>query len=452
MGASVRPDPVADYLAAKQQTGDPVADYLSAKGGHDYHAEFKSGALEKRMQGANDRDMASATDPDQEAVSGPMALVHSAAATGANLAQGIPGMEAVQAGARKLIRRQPYGEALSDIRGSVNKIQAPLRAGERIAGALPLTKFLPANPVTAGAVLGGADAALSADPDKDLEDRAGGAAMGAVAGAATGKAAEFLGTGTRTLLAKNPATNLLQRQAARAASAKQLYGAALKEGQGKTGTAAVQKFLAEPDIAEMVSELKQTRPFQQTPEDSPEMLDAVYKTLSDRAAGAKRGLDAVTPSRPNIGRFRLKDTRAAQNDLLDAASGGASMPGPMPTYRTAVQDYADRSGGIDAVRRGYDAVRTGIKKTLPTAKNLTRTTPEAAEEWGTGITPQNADDAAQGVLGATKMAVKSAPLTEGRRAILKAPSIMRKIGAPSQSMADLLTRLGLVGANAARQP
>lgn len=123
---------------------------------------------------------------DAESVSLPRAFLHSALATGANLAEGIPGMERVQAGARAVVRGQPYSEALGDIRGQTDKLPAALKVGERIAGALPLARFLPGSAIKAGSLIGGLDAALSADQEGSGEralKTAAGAGIGAAGGA-----------------------------------------------------------------------------------------------------------------------------------------------------------------------------------------------------------------------------------------------------------------------------
>ena len=456
MSGPVRPepvDPLDELMKLKGQASepDPLDELMKLKPPkHDFHAEYKSGALQKRMAGANARDAANLAD---EQASQP-GYLERFATHALNAAQGIPGVEAVEAaagalGSKLTGRPQTYRQALGTLKTATGQIGGKTGMGERILGSTAVLPFLPANPVLAGAALGGADQALSADPDASLAGRAGRTVLGAAGGAAVGKAAEFAPTFVRGVLAKNPAANLLQRQASRAQSAAQLYGKALAEGQGKTGTAAVQKFLAEPDIAAVVDELSQTRPFQGVAKDSPEMLDAVYKTLSDRAAQLKKGLDSVTPNRPNIGRFRLHDTKAAQGELLDAVGGGTTMPGPMPTYPAAVTDFAQRSADITGVKRGYDALRTSIHPTLPRGANLTRITPEALAEDAASMSPSVRSAVGEGVLGGTHMALKQAPLTMGRRAVMKAPSIMRAAGVPQQQLIDALTRMLLTGGNAA---
>lgn len=463
--------------------------------GHDYHAEYNSGALAKRMEGANARDAANAAEEDASAPVGTMAAFgHALGATAANLGEGIPGFEAAQAGVRSVASHVPnmsmqagmpivtpgpgaqsYSEALGDIRHETDKIPKGLKTVERIAGALPLIKVLPASPVAGGAALGALDQALAADPDISPMARTARTATGAVGGALAGKVGETLVTGARTLVSSSAATNVLKRLAAQALSARKIYGLALQQGQGKVPTEQVLKFVEQPDIAEIVGELQRTRPFQGVPAHAPEMLDAIYKTLSDRAAVAKKGLEALSPNRPNIGRFRLKDTKAAQSDLLDAMSGpkeqapfeferalrehspppppGFSIPAtppPMPAYRTAVNDFAQHARGVEGVKRGYDAIRTATSNTLPRSANLTRTTPEALEEWARAADDAAKSAAGEGTIGGAKAAWRGLLGGKmGRAALSRAPKVLRDIGDPTQQQTDRwLTALLLSGSAA----
>ncbi|MGN6205992.1 hypothetical protein [Humibacter sp.] len=464
MTPPIRPevDPLDALKALKRQANpdenDPLAQLKALKGPqqHDYHAEYASGALKQRMDAANARDAANLADEQAsgEAVGPVAAFGHSLAATGANIAQGIPGMEAVQAGARSLVRGEPYRESLQDIRSATGKIPGKLAVAERVAGAVPLATFLPGSPVAGGAIIGAAEGALSADPDQSIGQRAGKAVTGGVIGGALGKAGEVAVNGVRAMVTKGAAKNLVARQAARAASAKVKYAKALQEGRNAEATDAVKEFLHDTGIEEIVDELKQTRPFQTVAHDGPEMLDAVYKVLSDRSASLKRGLDAVTPNRPNIGRFRLQDTKAAQGQLLDAMTGSPAAPGPMPSYGAAVEDYAKRSGDIEGVQRGYEALRLRLRDQLPTSKNLLRKSPEALQEWAKGASESQRRAAAQGALGAVKAEASAKPIRSllGVRPAMKLGSVLRDAQDPTQEAIDRFLNVILLGANAARQP
>lgn len=357
-----------------------------------------------------------------------------------NAAQGIPGMEAVEAGAGMLGSKltdhpMSYKESLETLRGATGNIGGWTSAGEKALGSVATLPFLPANPAAAGAILGAADQALGASPESMLE-RGARTAGGAVIGGLLGKGADMLVTAPRALLAKSPAVNLLDRQAARAASAKQLYGAALAEGKTNPVTPEIQAWLAEPDIAEIVGELQKTRVFKGVPAESPEMLDAVYKTLSDRAATVKKGLMAVTPNKPNIGRHQAKDIAAAQ------AAGLTAMDPTMPTYRAAVKDFAQHKAAEDAVSRGYEAIRGKMADNLPSAKNLVRTTPEAFAKWAETAGPDESRAAVEGILGGLRAAAARSPL-KSRKAFSVAPSLLRAAG---DATAKYAPRAGLLAA------
>ena len=456
-------------------------------------------------------------------------------------------MKAVEAAAGSLGSKltdhpQTYRQSLATLQGATGQIGGKTAAGERILGSTAVLPFLAANPVVAGAQLGGADQALDANPGESLAVRAMKTAAGAGVGAVAGKVAEFVPTAARAVVAKSPDANIFARQAARAASAKTLYNQAIQSGMGKEPTQAVRQFLAEPDIAPIVEELQQSRPLQGVEPHDPRMLDALYKTFSDRAAQLKRGLDATNPSRPNIGRFRLQDTKAAQEQLLNAmeapgtktvtvqpavpeqvvsspttaqspapdlrgainnfwtrlgltASRGegtveqqlarqalerhgaenvvspslSGAPGPrvipaqpaitadvpippvMSGYRNAVQDFAQQSSGIQALKQGYAALRNNINSGLPSVANLTRTTPEALSQNAGDMSIADRGALGEGVLGGVKMLLKKKPLTEGRRAVSEAPSLMRAADVPAQDLADFLSRLVLNAGNGARQ-
>lgn len=167
--------------------------------GHDYHAEFKSGALAKRTARLNANDRGAAED---EAVSIPRALLHAVLATGANVAEGIPGMEraqaAIGAGASHVLGDAPlsYDESLANLRSLTGKLPEALKTGERMGGAIGLLAIpgATAAPALTGAVLGGADQALSADPmsaSSRVLRTAGGAAMGAALPAVGGRVANL---------------------------------------------------------------------------------------------------------------------------------------------------------------------------------------------------------------------------------------------------------------------
>lgn len=469
MGASVRPDPVADYLAAVKPTSaasNPVDDYLSSlKGakpaGHDYHAEFASGALDKRMQGANARDAASLAEDPTEHDPGVAGSI-------ADATQGMPGVGALQSAARSGVSKIPvvgrkiigkpesYREAYQNIKGATDKVPMSAKIIGRMATGAPAMAALPGSGMLSGAVFGGADQALDANPDKGLGSRVVTGAAGAAAGGLFGKAGEVIGLLPRLIRAPSSGANIIARQAARGADANAGYAAALAEGQGKTGTsAAIAHWLKQPDIAQIQKDLLETRQFAGKAPDSPEVLDGIYKVLSDHQQQIERGLDAATPTRPNTGRFRSEDIGLAKQEGMDAMSGGTTMPGPMLSYRPTVANYAKASGDIKALETGQDALRHSLNKGVTTGKNIDATTKEAFTRWiqNPATTASNAKAASEGVMGATKEDFIKHPMKNilGGRAVGKAPGLLRATSASSQPLYDLLTKVGLLGANAAHQ-
>lgn len=306
--------------------GDPVADYLKAKGAtsqHDYHAEYASGALAKRMAGANKRDLATLKEEEANQHS---PLVQSLVATGANIAQGIPGMEAVEAGVGSLASGKPYATSLADLRETTGKIPGALRVGEKMIGAAGTIPFLPANAAKAGAVLGGLDEALSADPDQTKLGRALRAGTGAAVGAATGHVLGKVGTSLKAKFTPTPQDNIIARQAERAASAKRLYAGALSEGRFKEVTPQLKAYLAEPDVAERVAQIRQLTG---AGEDvTPELLDQLYKSFADEAKQLEKGLGQIDPSKPNTLRARAQQIGRQKDRLLSAlkAPGRETKP------------------------------------------------------------------------------------------------------------------------------
>lgn len=179
----------APSVPAASRSGSDALDSLwdSPPPHHDYHAEFASGALAKRMQGENARDAANQSDLE---ASQPGYLERLATHT-LNTAQGIPGMRAVESAAGAIgtggfdASRKALDTSTANIGGKTSLL-------EHAMGSLAIAPFLPGGAVKAGAVLGGADAALSADSESPLE-RLGKTALGAGSGAIAGRVAEGVG-------------------------------------------------------------------------------------------------------------------------------------------------------------------------------------------------------------------------------------------------------------------
>lgn len=243
-----------------------------------------------------------------------------------NIGSGIPGVEAAGAYLGSKVAGVPYQEALRRIREQQDQAIGPkAKIVERMVGAAPLAAVLPGSPAVGGALLGGADQALSADP-MSLTQRGVRTGLGAGAGAVTGKLLDMGTTAVKSFFTKDPATNIIARQADRAQSAKTLYDAARREGQQNEATSTIRAFLAEPEIASRVEALQGLDQFKNTPADSPEMLDALYKSLSDEAKAIDKGLAAQDPTKPNTGRYRQQAIGTLKQRLLNAMGAPGTKP------------------------------------------------------------------------------------------------------------------------------
>lgn len=455
MSASVQPIPSGDQIMANVNalrsqgaSDDDVEAYLNQSGlqpdpspaSQQIHADYRSGALGQRMAAANASDAQDAQGPDYVS----RFVTHLL-----KTAQGLPGMGVVEAGAGALgshLTGHPmsYAQSYDTLHGMTDQVGGWTGAAENMMGSLPLMPFLPGNPAAAGALLGGADQALNADPNESTAARVGSTVAGAGVGGLLGKGMDALVTGGRALMTPNTSTQLLAKSAERAAGAKALYSAALASGQGKAFPPQLSSYMQEPDIASIVDALQSTT-HKGVPTESPEMLDAVYKTLSDQAKAAQKGLEQVDPSKPNLGRFRLEHLKNLKSGLLDAMSQPGTVPGKtfgtgpsvapptdvpavMPAYEDAVGYFARLSRELDATGQGNDVLKNALSKTIPSARVAQKKTPEVFGDWLHGLTmPADRTAAANGVLGGVKAGLQRAPLTTGRRALFAGSGLLRAV-------------------------
>lgn len=139
--------------------------------------------------------------------------------------------------------------------------------------------------------------------------------------------------------------------AERAANAKPLYDAAMDEGRTNMAPPILRSFLDEPPIQKLTNSLRELSEFQGVADDSPEMLDAIYKVLSDRHATIKAA-QVFDPD--NLGRFQKTDLESMKGRFLDAVSSPSAVdvpvPPPMvaqapaPSVRDAIEAHRTRLG------------------------------------------------------------------------------------------------------------
>lgn len=402
MTPPVRPEPhPAEYLQFLRAS-DPARaalfeEYLTETGQAHHigtatrQEEFASGRLAKRHARENTNDAeALALAEEEKALDTPL---NRGLAGVTALAKDIPGAEAAQAGVRSLTRGVPYREALGDVRGSYEAIAPAARIPLRIAGGATAGAALPiASPAKAGAAYGGLLNALSADPDQSLGERTLKTGVGAAVGGALGKAGDMVATGVRAKFAKPLGASLDDLTAARTKASAPLYDKALAEGAMAPATPEVAAFLARPDVDGIVAGLQQLDEFRGLAPEDPRILDAIYKVLSDQQKTIGKQLMVADPGRPNLGRFTERQIRGTKGVALDA------MDATMPSYRSAVQEFARGSAAIEGLKRGSKAaaIESGGGQSLEHLSKFGRT---SLLDFLEGQGPEVSEQAAQGVLG-----------------------------------------------------
>lgn len=390
-------------------------------------------------------DATSALPHNRPDASGDFEVIGRAAAGNlANIAQGLPGMRAVQAGARAAVRGQPYREALSDIDAATNAIPAPLRIAERMAGAAPLAALLPASTVAqaakSGAALGAADQALDANPDLSLGERAAHTATGAAIGGATGAA---LAGGVKALDKGREMVGLAKRvknatpldeaavadaKATRAADIAN-YGKAASEAEAAGGTSpGLREELDHPTTKPFVDMVRASE--RGTGADDAKLAREAYKLMSRQRRGlqqrmATNGYDAKMDLEADdlaAGMRRLKDAVARPSrtpvkldvapELVDGeqvvridtpkTSGGEEVSAVMPSFPPAVAEHARMKGNRAAFETAAERTNKIMRGARVPAKKLGTESPAAWMEQILGMSPEEADAALRGTLGEAK--------------------------------------------------
>lgn len=345
----------------------------------------------------------------------------------AALGRDIPGIEALQAGSRALVRTglnkvlpdriapeaESYREALENIRLGEESAPTAVRAYNRLAGgsvaaaAIPTKvsvagKALRVSSAGQGAAYGAAHALANADPDQGVRDRAVGATLESLFGAAGAKVGDAVGTGVKALASRPLGKTALRRTAALREADERLYGSAYAEAIERGSTSPeIKAALASKDIAPYVDELRNTREFANV--DDATMLREVYKHMSERQR-LLRGRSSPENYRAGTD-LEQREIGAAKDDLLRAADP------VMPNFRTAVNTHAQLAGEREAFRTGADNGRRLIRNTQPAGKNLATQTPEAIRASIPRMTPGQATATREGMLGSLKSSMKFGPET-----------------------------------------
>lgn len=341
-GPAVQPDP--RILANLQRLKDAGApdDALEAYL-HEEDAKSAAPSLAQRQMHARDvgRRMTSANEMDQAQLPtyGTTALGGLAA-----LAKGIPGVEAVQAGARSMLRGQPYQTALQDIRGAES--DNPASGANSLIGAGIAGAVMPGSPAMSSAAYGGAQGLLSADPQSTAA-RLGNTALGAGIGGLLGKVIPAATTyGASKFTPKIDVQQLARDNATGAVDAVR-YGLSAAEGAGKAITPDVAKAFQNPITNEYVTMVRNAP--QYAGADDATVLREAYKLMSRDQGGhadfmARNGFDAAR-------KLKADAIGTAKKELLDASG---SM---MPSFPPAVRSHAEAMGVGEAGQNASDVTQ-----------------------------------------------------------------------------------------------
>lgn len=370
---------VYDQWLAQQSGGTPPTSASPASSAYDQwlasqqdplaklHADFQSGALQKRNAILNRNDVGAAQDADQ-AASGLSGYADRLGSMAERAASVVPGGSAVMTAERSAITGEPWGQAaMQDARDAQEAAQnawgvtvpkgVPIMGGARftladvptgLVAGRALLRFAPnLSPTAAGATYAGLERASNPIPESGLS-RAGGTALATAEGAALPAALDVGGALTsRVRASQAPALdeNLVARGEARSAASGPLYdqfrGGGDSPYQDLPMTADLQAHLNLPIVRRALrtvqGESSQLNGLSPT---NPAVLDAVYKRIGNKAWAAQNGYEAGETA-----------------TTLKAAIDDAAKIGGNPQYSPAVDTYAGHSNLMDAVERGYRAMQ-----------------------------------------------------------------------------------------------
>lgn len=360
------------------------ADPLGLKSARPAPGSINKLGLAQRIAAApHPEDMEDATPPSymQQALGGLAAFNAS-----------IPGMEAMQATMRSLVRRQPYTEALSDIRSAEESAGGVATLNKMTGTAIAALATPGSSAAMQGGVFGAASGLLKADP-ASLGDRVGAGAKEAAVDALFGKVA---GEVVPNFLRSKLSTSLGKASLARDATIKAInnakYGKAAAEGAGLTH-ADVTAAMDSPDIKPYADAIRNSSTFKGA--DDATVLNETYKLLSERQGTLGTRMAASTDFKAGTS-LEKGEITAAKKTLLDAADK------IMPSYRDAVSTASQMARQRDAFRAAADATSRIVKGTPVAGKKLSQNSPEAFRSSIERMTPEEAKAALDGVMGRLK--------------------------------------------------
>lgn len=304
----------------------------------------------------------------------------------ANISRDIPGAEAAQAFARSLARRQPYAEALQDIRGGTAALPASVRVPTRLAGGMLATAVAPGKTLARqGAAYGAAMGVTEASPEVGVAERVTRGAGQAAFGAAVGKATDVLGTVARARATPTAESTLLRQEARRAAEAGPKYEAFREMGDLAENIVTPEQMertvaiLELPVVRRAINLVKEESPrLSKLADTDAQVLDAVYKRLGNRSFRSQMGYETGEAA---------DELLAVMDDLSDGA------------YSPAVGAYRRGSQEIAATERGAGMISAGPRPSRATLESAVEQSVEGMPKWIERASPEERQAALRGVLG-----------------------------------------------------
>lgn len=306
-------------------------------------------------------------------------------ATIANVSRDIPGAEAAQAAARAVARRQPYREALGDIRQATEALPTAVSVPTRMAGGALAGAVMPGSTVARQAAGFGALSGLTeASPDMGVQERIARGAGSAVVGGALAKGAQTVGTVARAMRGPTRAAREIAEETRRDALADPLYDAFRAQPPAQP----TQRLAVIMDLPVVRSALRAVRSenniLRNLPDTDPRVLDAVYKRVGDKAFTSKFGFDTDQSRRELMGA------------IDDAFTGGVQ-------YSPATQAFAEGTANMEASLRGARSLQRATSPGTGATLNASlEDSPEALMRWARTATPREREMAVGGMLGEVK--------------------------------------------------
>lgn len=285
----------------------------------------------------------------------------------ANVARQVPGAEPAMALARSVTRRQPYGEALSDIRQSVERLPAAVRIPTGMAGGALATAAMPGKTIARqAAAYGAAMAAGEASPEVGLAERAIRTPVQGVLSGILGKAMDVGGTAARARFVPTAEQTLLKQRAAQVATSKPKYTAFRELGDladNITTDEQLEKtanIISLPVVRRAIDLVRGESPrLKDLPDTDAQVLDAVYKKLGKKAFRAEG--------------FETGEAKRALGEVMDDLSDGL--------HSQATGTFESGAKQIAATERTAGMVAAGYRPSKATLKSAQTRSMEALPEF-----------------------------------------------------------------------